>query len=220
MNQDTQLNQERFRYRVTFCKQGSLRYTSHLDIARLWERVLRRARIPLIYSQGFNPRPKMQLAAALPLGFDSSSEIIDIWVDDEISDLHETVKLIQEMSPPGLITTSIEPVDLKLPALQAVTRAARYRVALDKKDVSALQVSVEQLLAKNEIVRERREKEYDLRPLVADITVFRDQEGSAWLEIETVLSQKLGTGRPDEVLEELGVDASSVRVTRTAILFD
>ncbi len=59
------------RARITFSKQGALRYTGHLDLHRLWERAMRRADLPLSYSQGFHPQPKISLASALPLGFAS-----------------------------------------------------------------------------------------------------------------------------------------------------
>ena len=71
------------RIRVTFSKTYHMRYTSHLDVHRTWERTLRRARLPLAYSQGFNPRPKINLAAALPLGFTSDCEIVEFWLDEE-----------------------------------------------------------------------------------------------------------------------------------------
>ena len=60
------------RIRVTFAKTEPMRFTSHLDLFRAWERTFRRAGLPILFSQGYNPRPRMQLAAALPLGFTSS----------------------------------------------------------------------------------------------------------------------------------------------------
>ncbi len=69
------------RLRVTFSKGGPLVYTSHLDLARAWERALRRAGVGLVYSGGFNPRPKLQLAAALPLGHTAEAEWLDVWLE-------------------------------------------------------------------------------------------------------------------------------------------
>ena len=57
------------RVRLTFTKQGALRYTGHLDLHKILERSIRRAKLPLAYSQGYHPQPKINLAAALPLGF-------------------------------------------------------------------------------------------------------------------------------------------------------
>ena len=65
------------RVRITFSKQGALRFIGHLDLHRLWERAMRRANLPLTYSQGFHPQPKISLAAALPLGFSSRGEVLD-----------------------------------------------------------------------------------------------------------------------------------------------
>ncbi|MDP3186130.1 MAG: TIGR03936 family radical SAM-associated protein, partial [Anaerolineales bacterium] len=63
--------------RITFSKTGALRYTGHLDLQRIWERTARRAGLPLVYSQGFHPQPKIQIAAALPLGFSGRAELVD-----------------------------------------------------------------------------------------------------------------------------------------------
>jgi hypothetical protein len=70
------------RIRITFAKQGALRYIGHLDLHKMWESATRRARIALAYSQGFHPKPKIQFASALPLGFSSRCEVADMWVED------------------------------------------------------------------------------------------------------------------------------------------
>ena len=72
------------RIQITFSKQGSLRYTGHLDLHKLWERAARRAELPLAYSQGFHPQPKMNIAAALPLGFSSRCEVLDMRLEKAI----------------------------------------------------------------------------------------------------------------------------------------
>ncbi len=71
------------RLRITFSKSGSLRYTGHLDLHSIWERTVRRAGLPLSYTHGFHPGPKIQLASALPLGFIGCAEIVDLWLDEE-----------------------------------------------------------------------------------------------------------------------------------------
>ena len=70
------------RLRITFSKSGALRYTGHLDLHSLWERTVRRAGLPLAYTQGFHPGPKIQLASALPLGFVGRAEIVDMWINE------------------------------------------------------------------------------------------------------------------------------------------
>jgi len=89
------------RIQVIFSKTDHMRYTSHLDVHRTWERTLRRARLPLAYSQGFNKRPKINLAAALPLGFTSSCEIVEFWLDGDPSK-NEIESRLKEAAPPGI----------------------------------------------------------------------------------------------------------------------
>ena len=81
MTSDEQRNQ---RLRARFAKRESLKYISHLDLARTWERVFRRAGLPVVYSQGFNPRPRFQIAAALPVGVTGQSELLDIWLSEPL----------------------------------------------------------------------------------------------------------------------------------------
>ena len=73
------------RLRITFAKSEAIKYTSHLDLARAWGRSLRRAGVGLAYSGGFNPRPKLQLAAALPLGHTGAAELLDAWLEQPMS---------------------------------------------------------------------------------------------------------------------------------------
>src|SRR5512136_2023173 len=70
------------RLRIVFSKTGSLRYTGHLDLQTVWERTVRRAGLPLAYTHGFHPGPKIQIASALPLGFIGRCEIVDIWLQE------------------------------------------------------------------------------------------------------------------------------------------
>ena len=90
------------RVRIKYAKTGWLKYTSNLDVQKIWERALRRARLPLAYSQGFNPQPRLNLAAPLPLGFTGSGELIDIWFTEELvlASMEEKIsgKLPAEMS--------------------------------------------------------------------------------------------------------------------------
>jgi radical SAM-linked protein len=204
---------------VRFGKEGMLRYTSHLDLARVWERVARRASLPLLYTQGFNPRPRIQLAAGLPLGMSSTAELLDMWLEGDLPDPHAMVSALQAAAPQGLTVYSVDTVDLHAPALQALARSATYTVMLGPySDRDALRQRISSLLGRAEVWRERRGKRYDLRRLIYGIELADEGEGVR-LTIETALSQEGGTGRPDEVLEELGIDSLSVHITRTAISF-
>ncbi len=210
---------ERARYRIVFGKRDALRYTSHLDLARIWERALRRARVPLIYSQGFNPRPQLQLAAALPLGYASTCELLDIWLDGDIPPADMVFESLRLTLPEGLTVVSVEPVELHEPALQTRTHSASYEVQSDEDiDASELARQVAALLAQVEIPRERRGKPYDLRPLIISLSAADGDQ--LVLRMELLLSAKEGSGRPDEVLDALGLDPLAARVTRVAIWLD
>lgn len=206
----------RHRYRITFGKDGPQRFTSHLDLARTWERVLRRAGVPLAYSQGFNPRPKIQLAAALPLGYASICEVVDIWVECGLERPDSVVAWLRETAPEGLDIKTLEPVEHHAPAMQSLTDTATYVVIPDDVlDQQELGTRVTELMAQPEIWRERRGKQYNLRPLIHELKVLPDEPLS--MQMVLALSQKMGTARPDDVLAALGVDPVSARITRTAI---
>ena len=117
------------RVRITFTKQGALRYTGHLDLHRLWERAMRRADLPITYSQGFHPQPRMSLAAALPLGFSSRCEMLDVRLNDEIP-LEDIRVRLKDNLPHDIQVTNIESVDERAPALQTQVVSAQYHVQL------------------------------------------------------------------------------------------
>src|SRR5512145_262138 len=117
------------RDRITFSITEAMRYTSHLDLHRAWERTFRRAGLPISYSQGFHPQPKLSLAAALPLGFTSECELADVWLDQELS-LEEILSALKGAIPPGVVIQSVEQVDTHLPALQTQVLSSEYWVVL------------------------------------------------------------------------------------------
>jgi radical SAM-linked protein len=207
------------RVRLTFSRQDALRYVSHLDMLMVWERTLRRAKLPLAYSKGFNPKPKLHQASALPLGFLSRCEITDFWLDmpDE-PDVEAVAAQVQAAAPPGLTVLECQIVPLTLPALQTQVIAATYRaIPLDEVDFQTLEQGVEQLLAVPEIPRERRGKSYDLRPLVEDLQVGPGENGRPVL-VMRLTAREGATGRPEEVLSVLGQDPTAFRVERTKLI--
>ena len=205
------------RIRITFSKQGALRYTGHLDLHKLWERAARRAELPLAYSQGFHPQPKMSLAAALPLGFSSTCEVLDMRLEREI-ELDGLPAKLNATLPPGIQVTGVEQVDERAPALQTQVAAAEYMVELKEQvDPAELRRRVESVLESESIFRERRGKKYDLRPLIEALTPapLAGREG-----ISMRLSAREGaTGRPDEVLDVLGIAFEETRIERTRLIF-
>jgi radical SAM-linked protein len=211
------------RLRLAFAKGGPLKYISHLDLARTWERVFRRAGLPLAYSQGFNPRPRFQIAAALPVGVTGRSELLDLWLA-EAWDPEQVLARLQAAVPTGLEVLAAEEVDLKAPALQAQMRAADYRAIVQSEErVEGIRARVKALLEAPTLPRQRQHKgkiqSYDLRPLIQSVEVEPRDGGSVLLTMRLQASPQ-GAGRPDEVLDALGLLLALHTVERTNLCFE
>ena len=206
------------RVRITFAKQGALRYIGNLDLHKIWERSIRRAKLPLAYSQGYHPQPKINLAAALPLGFSSSAEVMDIWLNEDVDDI---VSPLQAHVPPGLTIMGANQVDDREPSLQSQVIASEYQVEI--KEVpqsgeagfgSGLNEKIASILEAESIPRVRRKKPYDLRPLIEELTAPDEHH------IHMRLTAREGaTGRPEEVLDAMGIPLEDTRTERTKLLF-
>lgn len=202
------------RIRITFSKQGALRYTGHLDLHRLWERAARRAELPLAYSQGFHPQPKLNLAAALPLGFSSRCEVLDMRLERDIplDDLRGT---LQRTLPEGIQVLSVEQVEERAPALQTQVVSAEYVAILPESvDGSELKRRIDSVMEAESILRTRRGKEYDLRPLIENLE--EPLEGKIHMKLT---AREGATGRPEEVLEVLGIAHEETRIERIRLNF-
>lgn len=205
------------RTRITFTKEGALRYTGHLDLHRLWERAMRRADLPLSYSQGFHPQPKISLASALPLGFSSIGEVLDVRFNEEITE-QDIVSRLTDSLPKDIRILKVETVDERAPALQTQVLSADYAVTLTEPiDSEELQRKIGEILSAEKLTRERRGKFYDLRPLIEDLRLGLPQAGRQTLKMR--LSAREGaTGRPEEVLISLGVEPETARVERLGLV--
>lgn len=204
------------RLRLTFSKTGPTRFIGHLDLARTLERSLNRARIPVSYSLGFNRRPRMQLATALPLGYTSECELADIWLMERMEPEVARQQMMARMAP-GIEVSKVEEIPLIAPALQTVTAESTYLVTLlDPTDTAELRRKIHELLATESYMQERRGKTYNLRPLILEL---RLDESDDMAQIFMRLSLMEGkTGRPDEVLTALGIDPLAARIHRLEII--
>jgi radical SAM-linked protein len=205
------------RIRITFSKTGALRYIGHLDLHKMWERAARRANLALAYTQGFHPTPKIQLAAALPLGFSSRCELVDMWVEGEV-DLTRLPTQLTQAVPPGLGILDVAQVEEKGPPLQTQVCAADYEVALpDEIDLESLTRNLSAVMAAETLPRERRGKAYDLRPLIELLTVTPNGGGN--ILFMRLTAREGATGRPEEVLSALGHGDEGWRVERSRLIF-
>lgn len=213
MTQNTDIT----RIRVRYSKGSSLRFTGHLDMQRLWERTLRRSGLPVRYTQGYHPRARLNLASALPLGFISEDELLDFWMDEPQA-LNEIHSRLAATAPPGLVIRSVEEVALGEDALQVQMKASEFTVAFyDPIDGQELARQVHTLLEQDEIIMTRRNKSYDLRPLILglEVNAYPEGETGLWMRL---LAEPGATGRPDDVLEALGYPNTTYLVRRTEII--
>jgi len=206
------------RIRVTFAKTKPMRFTSHLDLYRAWERMLRRAGLPLVFSQGYNPRPKLQLAVPLPLGITSCFEIIDFWLSGGPDDLETINSQLLQAQPPGIEVLEVKFVEPDSPPLQKKVCAAEYTVALFDR-TPTLDSKIETLLNSETILRQRRGKSYDLRPLIKEVNLSPEGENDSNKIFMSLTAQEGGTGRPEEVLLALDIQPENTRIERTRLVF-
>jgi radical SAM-linked protein len=205
------------RFRVTFAKGDVLKYTSHLDLARLWERSLRRAGIGLAYSGGFNPRPKTQLAAALPLGHTGEAEWLDVWLEKPATADSFATALVPALSA-GLTISQVLQVGLREPALQTQITSAEYRVTVEwDEPAEQVETRIGRVLAATQVMQERQGRQYDLRPLVEELWLVQTREGAVVLGMQLAARQG-ATARPEAVLQALGMDAAFARYHRRRLI--
>lgn len=181
--------------RVIFSKTGRAKYISHLDLARTMTRVMRRAAIPLWYTEGFNRHPYLTFAAPLSLGYEGLQETMDLRLQEEMSG-EELVQRLNEAMPEGLSALSAGP---------AVAKAGELALADYRLTIHCPAQTVQALLAQTEIPVEKRTKKkttktIDIKPAFANAEV-KEQEG------KTVLSVTLPCGSNETINPSLFVSA-------------
>ncbi len=206
----------RYRYRVRFAKRGRLRFLGHLDTARTLMRGFRRARVPLTYSRGFNPKPRIQFGPALSVGIESEGEYLDLETTSRL-DPSEDVARIGAAMPEGLEIAALRELEGRVPSLGEAVRAARYRVdtGLD----GGLPAALEAFRARGRvtIVRERAGRRTVLD--LAEALLHLDVAAPGRLRMTLALGGEGASVRPEEVVREiLGDDAPGARIVREELL--
>lgn len=206
------------RLRVTFTRGEDLKYITHLDLMRFWERALRRAEIPVAYSEGFSPHAQIALAAPLPVGTTSDAELMDVFLERPVAPAN-VIRALGPHLPPAIEIRSVEEAGLALPSLQADVRFAEYDVDVAA-ELADARDAVERFLAAESVPwehkRESETRSYDIRQFVADISVSEAAQGIARLSMR-LRNDNNGSGRPDQVVAALGL-ATPLRVHRTRLL--
>jgi radical SAM-linked protein len=209
------------RLRVTFTRGDEIKYITHLDLMRFWERALRRAEIPVSYSEGFSPHAQLSLAAPLPVGTTSDAELMDVYLDQPMVPRALVEQLVPQLTA-GISIASAEEVGLALPALQADMRFAEYDVDLpaDVAHEAGARAAVESFLAAETVPWEHKRddetKSYDIRAQVAEIDIEAAADGALRLRMR-LKNDNTGSGRPEQVVAALGLPAP-VRIHRRRLI--
>ena len=161
--------------RVRHTKLGKIRFTSHRDTARHWERAVRKAGVPLAYSAGFTPRPRMSFGLALPTGAESLAEYLDMELaPDATADLDSLAATFGAALPVGYEVTHVVPREAGSASLQEDVVACTWWLTLEGLDANELDDAIASAMAASElpVTRERKGQQStdDVRPAILELS--------------------------------------------------
>lgn len=193
--------------RVRFTKAGKLRFLSHRDLARLFERTFRKLRLPVAYSEGFSPRPKFSFGLALSVGHESEAEYLDVDLATSV-DLGDLSARLTEALPKGLAVTAVR-------ELSGGERSLQEAIACCGWDIEVLGAPVDDVAAALQAVmaaptlpfqRERKGKVSvaDVRPAMLELELVGPTDDGA--QLRAVLATDLVSLRPSELLRVLNAE--------------
>ena len=217
------------RIRLRFTKVGRIRFLGHRDLARIWERAIRKATLPVAYSEGFSPRPKMHFGLALSVGYESEAEYLDVDLRDEALDgltVQEIGTRLTSCLPVGMAVVGALEVASNEPSLQSKVDVVTWRVEVEEA-LDTVEEAVQRLLAATElpisIERKGARQDADLRPAIvalrvegppdapADPHAAADERGTVlWCELAT----KPKAFRPGELLAAFDPPLTERRIRR------
>jgi len=193
----------RGKIRLKWGKRGLVRFLSHLDNNRVFERAIRRSDIPVLYSQGFRPHQKLSFGPPLPHGYSSESEYLDIQIDGACS--RDQIEALQKTLPDGFFVSDFKLVYSKAPAISTLLNRAVYRVTGRFEDPESLEARMGAILQRESLIVNRSikdgSKEMEIRSAIYRLELGATDSGYA-IEMELGLGEG-GYARPTEVIEAL-----------------
>ena len=193
------------RLRIRYAKRGRLRFTSHRDFSRAFERAVFRARLPMAYSSGFNPHPRISYAGASPTGAASEAEYLEIGLA-QVTDPAGVLAALDEALPPGL--DLLEVVESPGGSLADLLEASVWRTTIPSMTAEQGAQGVAAFLAAEEVLVERMTKKglrtFDCRAAVVSLqSAARPENEGECAILEMVLRHGTPSVRPDDVLAGL-----------------
>jgi len=209
------------RLRIKFRRGAEVKYISHLDIMRLWQRALNRAGMALAYSEGFHPHPKISLAVPLAVGVTSEAELMDITLTRETSPHFFTAAVNQQL-PAGFQILQVVPIAETMPSLQSQVHFAEYTVELEtEKGQTEITSAIASVLSLKHLPwqhqRDTGPRHYDLRALIDDIWLVNCQDKRCTIGMR-LRCDSGGSGRPEQVTAALGFAELPKSIHRTKLI--
>lgn len=212
--------------RLEITKGEAIRYVSHLDYARTLERTIRRAKLPMAYSEGFNPHMKVSYASALGVGIASRSEYMDMELTEEIT-TEEFSRRLSAQLPAGIELNKVKYVTQQAPSLMAIVNLATYEVKLPfSGDTSAMDKSLHVFNEAEgyQYIKEspKGKKEINIKPFLAEPISVTYVNQQAILELVIRITPQ-GSVKPAEVLDALAngfampANPEQALITRTGL---
>ncbi|MFV0578922.1 MAG: TIGR03936 family radical SAM-associated protein [Fusobacterium ulcerans] len=187
--------------RVYFDKFGEMKFISHLDLLRFFDRLLKKSQIPVKYSQGFHPRPKMSFGSPVSLGTEAYDELMDFELETPMSN-EEVFKRLNSSNVVGFRVNKVEEVPRKSSIMEEYT-VMIYEIEGSEEDISKL----EELLNRDEIVEVKEKKgKVATRDLKVRIKSFKRDNNKITMEI-------INTS-PNSYLELVGIEQQDVKIKR------
>lgn len=211
------------RLRIRFSRGPELKFISHLDTMRLWQRALHRAEIPPAYSEGFSPHPRISLAAPLSVGVTSEAELMDILLAQWTSP-HFFITAVSQQLPTGMAIQQVYQIAPTMPSLQSQVRYAEYRVEVETEKGSAeIASALTSLLSLKHLPWQHRRdtgiRSYDLRALVDDLWLLDRHHPYCSLGMRLRCDNR-GSGRPEQVAAALGFTQYPQAIHRTKLILE
>ena len=208
------------RLRIRFYRGQEVKFISHLDIMRLWQRVLHRAGIVLAYSEGFSPHPRISLAAPLPTGVTSEAELMDILCTKWVSP-HFFTQVVSQQLPPGIEILQVYQLAQTIPSLQSQVRYAEYKVEVEtEKEPKDIETALTSLLSLKQLPwqhqRDTGTRHYNLRALINNLWLIERHHPYCTIGMK-LRCDSGGSGRPEQVTSALGFTHRPRSIHRTKL---
>jgi radical SAM-linked protein len=214
------------RIRVRYSKFGKIRFTSHRDVARIWERALRRAELPIAYTEGFSPRPKLSFGLALSTAYESYGEYLDVALRDEGGtadvDVDGLPARLAPALPEGIEVQAVVALPAGADSLQQAVTSCTWHIEVGRPGPSAVAAGLDRALGSAELVvsrvRKGRTVTDDVRPAILTAHVIGPAVGTTPGTAGAVIEAELATQprglRPAELIAALDPGWDQARVIR------